>query len=52
MLQLVGTTSDMTVYDLGKDKGKYSVGSQVHYMVNYTSTTRLMNSRYISKKII
>lgn len=51
-LQLVGTTSDMTVYDLGKEKGKYNVGSQVHYMVNYTSTTRLMNSRYITKKII
>jgi len=51
-LQLVGTTSDMTVYDLGSDKGKYKVGGQIHFMPNYTSIARLMNSRYMSKEII
>ncbi len=50
-LQFVGTTSDMTVYDLGSDKGKYKVGGQIHFMPNYTSIARLMNSRYMSKKI-
>lgn len=50
-LQLVGTTSDMTVYDLGNDKGKYKVGGQIHFMPNYTSIARLMNSHYITKKI-
>ncbi len=50
-LQFVGTTSDMTVYDLGREKGKYKVGGQVHFMPNYTSIARLMNSRYMSKKI-
>lgn len=51
-LQLVGTTSDMTVYDLGSEKGKYKVGGQIHFMPNYTSIARLMNSRYMAKKII
>jgi predicted amino acid racemase len=51
-LQLVGTTSDMTVYDHGSDKGKYKVGSQIDFMPNYTSIARLMNSRYMSKEII
>ena len=50
-LQLVGTTSDMTVYDLGNDKSKYKVGGQIHFMPNYTSIARLMNSHYITKKI-
>jgi predicted amino acid racemase len=50
-IQFVGTTSDMTVYDLGKDKGKYKVGDQIHFMPNYVSIARLMNSRYMSKKI-
>ena len=50
-LQFVGTTSDMTVYDLGNNKGKYKVGGQIHFMPNYTSIARLMNSRYMSKKI-
>lgn len=50
-LQLVGTTSDMTVYDIGNEKGKYKVGGQIHFMPNYTSIARLMNSRYIVKKI-
>ena len=51
-LNFVGTTSDMTVYDLGINKGKYKVGSQVSFRPNYTSIARLMNSRYMAKKII
>ncbi len=51
-LNFVGTTSDMTVYDLGINKGNYKVGKQVSYRPNYTSIARLMNSRYITKKVI
>ncbi|MCF8242251.1 MAG: alanine racemase [Melioribacteraceae bacterium] len=47
-----GTTSDMTVYDLGQKKYKYKVGGQIHFTPNYMATARLMNSRYVSKKII
>ena len=50
-MQLIGTTSDMTVYDLGTDKGKYRVGGQIHFMPNYVSIARLMNSRYMTKKV-
>lgn len=46
-----GTTSDMTVYDLGKRSGKYKVGSQVHFWPNYMAVARLMNSRYVEKVI-
>jgi predicted amino acid racemase len=50
-IQFIGTTSDMTVYDLGMHKGKYKVGEQIHFTPNYVSIARLMNSRYMTKKI-
>ncbi len=47
-----GITSDMTVYDLGKEKRKYKVGDCIQFSPNYMAVARLMNSKYISKKII
>ena len=51
-ISFVGTTSDMTVYDLGKNENGYRMGGQLHFRPNYTSIARLMNSRYMSKKIV
>lgn len=49
-INFVGTTSDMTVYDLGDTKGKYKVGKTIEFQPNYMATARLMNSKYITKK--
>ncbi len=51
-INFVGTTSDMTVYDLGPKSSKYKVGSQLHYSPNYMAVARLTNSRYMTKKVL
>lgn len=51
-IEFVGITSDMTVYDLGNNESGYKMGGQIQFRPNYTSIARLMNSRYMSKKII
>lgn len=51
-LNFVGTTSDMTVYDLGLRNGKYRVGDQVHFNPNYMAVARLTNSKYMTKKVL
>ena len=50
-LKFIGTTSDMTVYDIGGKKGKFSVGKQVHFKPNYMAIARLMNTKYVTKEI-
>ena len=51
-IEFVGITSDMTVYDLGNNESGYKMGGQLQFRPNYTSIARLMNSRYMTKKII
>lgn len=51
-VKFVGTTSDMTVYDIGENGNGYHVHQQLHFWPNYMSVARLMNSRYMTKKII
>jgi ornithine racemase len=51
-VRYVGTTSDMTVYDIGKFKKTMTVGTKVHFKPSYMAVARLMHSRYISKKVI
>ena len=51
-LEFVGITSDMTVYEIGSLKRNYKVGGKVKFSPNYMATARLMNSKYISKKIV
>ncbi len=51
-----GTTSDLTVYDLGanitkSEKIKYKVGNKISFKPNYMAVARLMSSKFI-KKII
>jgi predicted amino acid racemase len=52
-IRFIGTTSDMTVYDIGhKRKKEYKVGSQIRFRPNYMAVARLMNSKFVSKKVI
>lgn len=51
-VKFVGTTSDMTVYSLGKDKRKWKVGKQMQFSPNYMAVARLMNNRYVEKKVV
>jgi predicted amino acid racemase len=51
-VEFVGTTSDMTVYDLGERKGKWKVGMQLHFSPNYMAVARLMNNRYVTKRLV
>jgi predicted amino acid racemase len=51
-VNLAGITSDVTVYDLGQDKRKWKVGKQLHFRPNYMAVARLMNNRYVTKRIV
>ena len=51
-IKFIGTTSDMTVYDTGDKKGKFSVGKQLHFKPNYMAVARLMNTKYVTKEIL
>jgi len=48
----VGTTTDMTVFDVGKSQHSYKVGDMMHFTPDYMAVAHLMNSKYVSKKII
>lgn len=50
-IKFVGTTSDMTVFDLGNNRNNYKVGDVLKFKPNYMATARLMNSKYITKII-
>lgn len=47
-LNFVGTTSDMTVFDMAEDSKKYGVGDRVHFQPNYMAVARLTNSKYMT----
>jgi len=51
-VQYVGTTSDMTIYDVGQNlnksmKTKYQPGNQMQFVPNYMAVARLMNTKFI-----
>ncbi|MBN2461662.1 MAG: alanine racemase [Candidatus Cloacimonetes bacterium] len=55
-VKFIGTTSDMTVYDLGPNlnrsqKIKYRVGKQISFRPGYMAVARLMNSKFVEKKL-
>ncbi|MFO7844053.1 MAG: alanine racemase [Bacteroidales bacterium] len=55
-INFLGTTSDMTVYDIGQNinsrlKTKYQVGNKIVFKPNYMAVARLMNSKFIDLKI-
>ena len=50
-LKYAGASSDMIVVDLGDNKKNYKVGDLIEIKMDYMGTLRIMNSKYIEKKI-
>ncbi len=50
-IKFVGASSDMLVIDLGDNKKKYKVGDLLEFKMDYMGTLRIINSRYIEKRI-
>ena len=50
-IEIVGSSSDMIVLDLGKNPKKYKVGDLIEFNLNYMSTLSLLNSKYIEKRV-
>ncbi|OIQ16272.1 MAG: amino-acid racemase [Flavobacterium sp. MedPE-SWcel] len=51
-IKYVGATSDMVVLDLGENSKKYKVGSLIEFTMDYMGIVRIMNSKYIEKRIV
>jgi ornithine racemase len=51
-LRFVGASSDMLVVDLGQNKNNFKVGDMLEFHLDYMGTLRIINSRYIDKKVI
>jgi predicted amino acid racemase len=50
-LKFVGASSDMLVVDLGQNRKKHKVGETLEFQLDYMGTLRIINSRYIEKKV-
>lgn len=55
-VKFAGTTSDMTVFDIGGNKNKnnkqkYKVGDKIYFKLNYMAVAKLIRSKDIKKKI-
>ena len=50
-IEFVGSSSDMIVLDLGKNPKKYKVGDLVEFSLDYMGTLKVLNSKYIEKRI-
>lgn len=53
-LIFVGTTSDMTVYEIPTNKNNptYNVGDTIDFSATYMGVAKLMNSKFIEKIIL
>lgn len=51
-LEMVGASSDMMVIDLNRSANKYRIGDIISFRMDYMGALRVMNSRYIDKRII
>jgi len=51
-IDFAGASSDMIVIDLGKNEKNYKVGDLIEFTMNYLGVLRILNSRYIDKKIV
>ena len=51
-IEFAGASSDMIVIDLGVNSKKYKVGDLIEFAMDYMGVLRILNSRYIEKKII
>lgn len=51
-MSFVGASSDMLVVDLGENPDRHKVGDKLEFHLDYMGTLRVINSRYIDKKVI
>lgn len=51
-IKIAGATSDMIVLDLGENNQEYRVGSVVEFTMDYMGIVRIMNSKYIEKRVV
>lgn len=51
-ISIVGASSDVIVIDLGENKKDYKVGELIEFRLDYMGTLRIINSKYIDKRII
>lgn len=51
-MQCIGASSDMLVVNLGTNPGGYKTGDHIAFKLDYMGVLRLMNSRYIEKRVI
>lgn len=50
-IEFAGASSDMIVINLGKNKQGYNVGDLIEFKLDYMGTLRILNSKYIDKRI-
>lgn len=50
-LRFIGASSDMLVLDLSNSKKSYKIGDIVSFKMSYMGALRVMNSRYIQKRL-
>ncbi len=50
-ISIVGSSSDMLVIDLGENKRNYKVSDLLEFKMDYMGTLRIINSRYIDKRV-
>lgn len=51
-LTVAGASSDMIVVDLMGNEDKYKVGDLIEFELDYMGLLRIMNSKYIEKKVL
>ncbi|MBE0663949.1 MAG: alanine racemase [Bacteroidales bacterium] len=51
-LRFVGASSDMLVVDLGQNEKNLKVGDTLEFNLDYMGTLRIINSKYIDKKVV
>ncbi len=50
-IRIAGASSDMTVLDVGGNDAGFKVGDKLPFSINYMGGLRLMNSKYVDKRI-
>ena len=50
-ITIAGASSDVIVIDLGDNEKQYKVGDVIEFKLDYMGTLRIINSRYIDKRI-
>lgn len=51
-LKMIGASSDMIVVDIGRNDDKLRVGNLLEFKLDYMGALRLLNSKYIDKKVV